>query len=393
MAAVVIMPKLGLTMKNGTVAQWKVLEGARVTAGAVIVEIMTEKITSQVEAPASGILLKIVVGKGVKVPIGATLAVIGAEGEDIAELLLASPNGHAGFDGGTARVAAAGGRAPTGGKVIASPAARKLADELGIDLSRVAGTGPGGRITKEDVEAWEDEAGDDEGKVIRELVDYAGMRRAIGENMAMSWTVAPTVTQQVRVEVSALQEFRAALNRGKREKDKVSVTAVLVKAVAVALERMPRMNATLDGDQIKVWQDINIGVAMALPDGLIVPVVKSANTKGFQQIAAEIRDFGLRAKRLRLSPDDVAGGTFTITNVGGYGSVDWFTPIINQPESAILGVGRIVDDVVAFNGQPVVRPTMGLSLSFDHRVIDGAPAAQYLRILLDMIANPMGLIA
>lgn len=392
MAAVVIMPRLGLTMKKGTVAQWKFNEGARVTAGAVIAEIMTEKITSQVEAPAGGILLKIVVGKGMKVPIGTTLAVIGAEGEDIAELLAASPNGRAVADAGTTGFATPGGRTAAGGRVVASPAARKLAEELGIDFSRVVGTGPGGRITKEDVGAWEDEAGDDEGKAVREFVDYAGMRRAIGEHMAMSWTVAPKVTQQVRVEVSALQEFRAALNRGKREKDKVSVTAVLVKAVAHALEQMPRMNATLDGDQIKVWQDINIGVAMALPDGLIVPVVKSANTKGFQQIAGEIRDFGLRAKRSRLTPDDVAGGTFTITNVGGYGSVDWFTPIINQPESAILGVGRIVDDVVALNGRPAVRPTMGLSLSFDHRVIDGAPAAQYLRILLDLIANPMSLI-
>ena len=402
MASLVTMPKLGLTMKVGSVAQWKVAEGTPIKGGMVIAEIMTEKITSQLEAPVAGVLLKVVVPKGIKVPIGTALAVIGEPGEDISAALAEA-----------AAVAPAAGGSPTGaspvgGRVVASPAARKLAQELGLDIAWVAGTGPGGRVSKEDVLAagaagvtgppsadaevtW---AGDDGGafKTPAEVVEYAGVRRVIGEHMAMSWMVAPKVTQHVRVDVSALLAFREALNQGRREKDKVSLTALLVKATGLALRRRPGLNATLDGDAITVWQQVNVGVAVALPDGLIVPVVRDADAKGFGEISTEVKDLAARARRGRLLPDEAAGGTFTITSLAGYGSVDFFTPIINQPESAILGVGRVADEVLAVAGVPTVRPAMGLSLSFDHRVVDGGPAAEFLAVLVSLLTNPMSMV-
>jgi pyruvate dehydrogenase E2 component (dihydrolipoamide acetyltransferase) len=403
MASLVTMPKLGLTMKVGSVAQWKVAEGASVKAGTVIAEIMTEKITSQLEAPAAGVLLKVVVGKGIKVPIGTALAVIGDVGEDISEMLAA-----AAAAAGPAIPAAAGGAAPAGGRVVASPVARKLAQELGLDIAWVTGTGPDGRISKEDVlaaqaagvtgppsvEAGAGWSGDEDGalKTPAETLEYGGIRRVIGEHMAMSWTVAPKVTQHVRVDVSSLLAFRDALNQGRREKDKVSLTALLVKATGTALRRRPRLNATLDGDTITLWQQVNVGVAVALPDGLIVPVVRDADAKGFGQISKEVKDLAARARRGRLLPDEAAGGTFTITNLGGYGSVDFFTPIINQPESAILGVGRVTDEVLAVAGVPTVRPAVGLSLSFDHRVVDGGPAAEFLAVLVGLLTNPMSMV-
>jgi pyruvate dehydrogenase E2 component (dihydrolipoamide acetyltransferase) len=383
MATVVTMPKLGLTMKQGTVVKWLVEEGATVAAGTPIAEIMTEKITSKVESTAAGVLLKVLVAKGEKAAVGAMLAVVGGLGEDISDLLTT------GSDGQGVSAPAPVGSTPEGARIIASPAARKLAQELGLDLSRVIGTGSGGRISREDVLAAE-EAGTAvaEGRAIREEIAYEGMRRAIGEHMAMSWTLAPKVTHHASLDVSELLSFRANLNRGRKDRDKVSVTALLVKAAATALTIMPQLNASLEGDSIRVWDDINVGVAMALPDGLIVPVVRNADRKGFNEIGREINGFARNAKRNRIQPDDLVGGTFTVTNLGGYGSVDWFTPIINQPESAILGVGRTVDRVVAVDGTPAVRPTMGLSLSFDHRVIDGAPAASFLALFMGLLTNP-----
>jgi len=380
MAAQITMPKLGLSMKTGTVAKWLKNEGDSVKKGEPVVEIMTEKITNTVEASEDGVLLKIVAAKGAKLPIGALLGVIGSEGEDISALLAEAP-------GGTAAAASA---APAAGERIKiSPAARKLAEENGIDYTRIKGTGPEGRITREDVERAIAEgipAADD--RPTLEVIPYEGMRRAIGDNMAHSWAVAPKVTHHTSVDLSGIIALRREINEGVKEKDKVSITAFLVKAVAKALELKPAVNATLDGEEIKVLQDINIGVAVALPEGLIVPVVRNADQKDIYQVNKEIRDLAKRARRNKLEPDEMTGGTFTVTNLGAYGSVDWFTPIINQPESAILGVGRTVERPVVVNGEITIRPMLGLSLAFDHRVIDGAPAAEFLKVLIDLIEKP-----
>ncbi|MEA4926595.1 MAG: dihydrolipoamide acetyltransferase family protein [Syntrophomonadaceae bacterium] len=380
MATPIIMPKLGLSMKTGTMGKWLKKEGDSVKKGEALVEVMTDKITNKVESPADGTLLKIVAVKGNKLPVGGLLGVLGEAGEDISAILAAGP--------ATDAAPAATAPAP-GGKVKISPAARKLAEENGIDYTRIRGTGPEGRITREDVEkAIENGVGPADDRPTIKVEPYEGMRKAIGENMASSWTTNAKVTQHVSVDMSGILALRRTINEGAKDKDKISVTALLTKAVARAIEINPIVNLTLDGDEVKTLKDINIGMAVAVPDGLIVPVVRNANGKKLAEVNAEINDLAKRGRRNKLDPDEMSGATFTITNLGGYGSVDWFTPIINPPESAILGVGRTIDKPVAVNGEVVIRPMMGLSLSFDHRIIDGAPAAEWLSVLIKLIENP-----
>jgi len=381
MATPIAMPKLGLSMKTGTLGKWLKKEGDSVKKGEALVEVMTDKITNKVEAPADGILLKIVSAKGVKLPVGGLMGVIGEAGEDISAVLAAGP-----VTSGDAAPAAA---AAPGGKVKISPAARKLAEENGVDYTRISGSGPEGRITREDVEkAIEEGVGSADDRPTIKVQPYEGMRKAIGENMLASWNSNAKVTQHVSVDMSGILALRKTINEGAKDKDKISVTALLTKAVARAIEINPIVNITLDGDEVKTLQDINIGMAVAVPDGLIVPVIKNASGKKLAQVNAEINDLAKRGRKNKLDPDEMSGATFTITNLGGYGSVDWFTPIINPPESAILGVGRTIEKPVVVKGEVVVRPMMGLSLSFDHRIIDGAPAAEWLAVLIKLIENP-----
>ena len=387
MATRIVMPKLGLTMKEGIVTRWFKNEGDPVRIGEPVVEVMTKKITYKIESAAEGALLKVVAPKGKTLPIGGLLGVIGSPDENISDLLMPAPESPA------ASVTA--GAAPSREAVKISPAARKLAEENGVDYARLVGTGPEGRITREDVQkaiaqgvgpAKEPFPADE--RPVLKVLPYEGMRKAIGDHMSRSWAVAPKVTHHVEVEISALLALRGSVNSDLKEKDKVSLTDFLVKAAARALEMRPEVNSTLEGEEIKVLRDINIGVAIALENGLIVPVLKNANQKSLSAVSQELKKLVKRAKRNKLEPDEMAGGTFTITNVGAYGSVDWFTPIINQPESAVLGVGRVVEKPVVVDGQIAIRPTMGLSLSFDHRVIDGGPAAEFLAVLIGLIEKP-----
>lgn len=393
MATEVNMPKLGLSMKEGTVGKWLVNEGDTIKKGDALLEVMTDKIANKIDAPAEGVLLKIVANKKTKLPVGGLLGVIGNAGEDITELLQRAA-------GSTAKTApavkAAGGQpartavvAAPGTKVKISPAARALAEANGIDYTVVAGTGPEGRIVREDIEqAIANMSTVTDDRAVIEVIPYEGMRQAIGENMANSWAVAPKVTHHVGIDLAALQALRATINADVKDTEKISVTDILVKAVAKALQAHPRINSTLSGDEIRVLQDINIGVAIAIPDGLVVPVVKNAGQKSLAEVSKEVKDFAKRARKNKLDPEEMTGGTFTITNLGGYGSVDYFTPIINQPESAILGVGRTVRQPVVQGEQIVIKPIMGLSLAFDHRVIDGAPAAEFLATLIKLIEQP-----
>lgn len=392
MATSIAMPKLGLAMKTGTVGKWLKQESDSIKKGETLVEVMTDKITNKVESPADGILLKIVAVKGTKLPVGGLMGAIGEAGEDISAILTASSVAEGAADP-KEKAAASGGSVKTaapGGKVKISPAARKLAEENALDYTLICGTGPEGRITREDVEkAFAEGAGSpSDDRPALQVMPYEGMRRAIGENMLASWTSNAKVTHHVSVDMSGILALRKTINEGLKEKDKISVTALLTKAVARAIEINPAVNITLDGDEIKTLQEINLGMAVAVPDGLIVPVLRQANEKKLTQLNEEIKDLANRGRRNKLNLDEMSGATFTITNLGGYHSVDWFTPIINPPEAAILGVGRTVDKPVAVGGEVVVRPMMGLSLSFDHRILDGAPAAEWLVVLIDLIENP-----
>lgn len=367
------MPKLGLTMKKGSVGKWFKKEGEEVKKGEVLFEVLTDKITAKVESPAEGILTRILVPSGNTVPVGATLGIIAAPGENIEHLLDEEAS-------------------EAEERVKASPIARKLAQEYGLDLANIQGTGPGGRITKEDVErarleqAGKGELPVDERKA-RNVVPFEGIRRIIAENMVKSHLTAAQVTLAVAVDMGELMEYRRKANENLLERERLSVTDFLIKATACALERYPYMNATLCQEGIKELEEINIGVAVATEKGLFVPVIREANRKTLGQISAELKKLVQKARRDKLLPDDLEGGTFTISNLGMY-AVDIFTPIINPPETAILGAGRTVDTPVVFQGQICIRPIMHLSLSFDHRLVDGAPAAAFLTYLKDLLEHP-----
>lgn len=406
MATEILMPKLGLTMKNGTITRWLVNEGDAVNEKDPILEIETEKLTNTVEAPASGVLLKKLGEVGDKFDVSAVVGYIGQPGEsvgggDTAPAAEAAP----------AETAAPEEKKPApvkneGGRIFISPLARKLAEQRGIDYTKVTGTGPNGRIVKADIEAYVPAPAEkpapaaaapaaetvlpaaelEEGDTV---IPYAGMRRAIGEKMHRAAMEIPMVTHNVTADASALVRFRTMLNETAADKsEKVSVNDIIMKLTAVALEKMPILNSSLTADGIVVHKRVNVGMATAIDGGLLVPVVHDANMKGLLRVSAECKALAKKARSGGLVPEDMQGGTFTVTNLGGYGSVDSFTPIINLPEAAILGVGRMVDTVVPGAEGFEVRPMMTFSLTYDHRILDGAVAAEFMKIFLDLLAKP-----
>ena len=400
MAIEVKMPKLGLSMVTGKIGKWLSQEGNHVKKGDALLEIMTDKINNVMEAPADGVLLKIVAVEGTDLPIGAVLGIIGAAGESVSAFDSSVTNpvesvSHAQTIPPVNLDAAA---TISGEKMKVSPLARKLAIDHGIDLSSLTGTGPSGRIIKEDIDKAIAETQAviatpakktvevSPGQPLFTLTSYSGMRKVIGDNLARSWAVAPKVDYHASVDVTALLALRQSIN--KNREDKITLTDMLVKIAARALKMRPNINISLDGDQIRHYWEPHIGVAVALDSGLVVPVVKNADTKTLSVVSQEIKQFARLAREGQLVMEEMQGGTFTITNVGSYNSVDWFTPIINQPESAILGIGRTVEMPVVIDNQIVIRPMMGISFSFDHRLIDGAPAAEFLGVLLELIENP-----
>jgi len=424
----VIMPKFEMAQESGKVLRWLKQEGEAVTKGEAILEVETDKVAMEVEAPASGTLVGIRVGPGAVVPIGQPIAYIllpgevweGAPGASPA----ASPAGAPRATPVAERIAQAhgvdlsavpgtgpGGRVTKAdveaflaqraaeGKVKAAPAARRLARELGVDLQQVKGTGPGGRIQSEDVrraaealragvspEALEAPAR----LAIRRRVPLAGMRRIIAERMSRSVREAPQFTVSIDVEMGramAIVEDLAAW--AEREGGpRVTLTALLVKACAWALRRHPALNATLEGEEILEWEDVNIGVAVAVPEGLVVPVIPEADRRGVWEIARMLEEKVGRAREGRLRPEDVQGGTFTLSNLGMYG-IDRFTAILNPPQAGILAVGRVAKRPVVGEGdEVVVRPVATLTLTADHRVIDGAQAAQFMDDLRWVLERP-----
>jgi len=392
LATEVLMPKLGLTMTEGTVVNWLKNEGDQVEKGEELVEILTEKITNVVEAPASGILKKILVGPGETAKVSEPIGIIAAPGEEVEIEAPAAP-----AESAAPAAEAAPEAAQPAKRVKASPAAKKLAQEHGIALEDIVGTGPGGRITREDVlKAVERKAAAkpeptpaapvvEEAAGEEKRVPLAGMRKVIAQRMAESARTAPHVTIDMEVDMSQATAFRKALNEVAPEK--VSFTDIIVKVVAKALEEFPVINASLQGEEIVYHDYVNVGVAVALEDGLIVPVIRNANKLGIGAISKQVKELAEKAREGKLSPDEYKGGTFTVSNLGMFG-VDSFTPIINPPESAILGVNRIQKKPVVVEDEIVIRPMMNLSLSFDHRLIDGALAAQFLQRVKALLENP-----
>ena len=406
----VTMPKFGLTMHEGTLQRYFKAAGEAVKAGEPIYEVETEKVLYEVEAPGSGVLALWIHPEGDTVECGGLVALIATPGEDAAAL--AAQHGVSGAVA-QSRPGEAEGGAPSGappsaspvvapaapdGRRLASPVARKLASELGVDLARLTGTGPGGRVTREDVEraaqggastpsalplagataAGAAVAAASTKPRVRTL-PMRGIRKTIAARMQQSLRETAHLTISTEADVSAAVELRGRLTR---EFD-FTYTDLLIHAAARALIRHPRMNARLVDDAINENAEVNVGMAVALDEGLIVPVVRAADRKSLREIAQETTELAARARAGKLTLDEVSGGTFTITNLGGFG-VDVFTPILNLGEVGILGVGRIIEKPAIYRGEIAKRSMLALSLTFDHRIIDGAPAAAFLQTVIDV---------
>jgi len=390
------MPKLGMAMKKGTVTKWLSSEGDTVQEGADLFELATEKITAVVPAPAAGLLGRVVVDPGTELPVGALLALIGEPSDAFPprEELAGAPAAPAAAAAAPAGAAAAAAPAASprggGGGAPVSPAARRRARELGVDVTQVPPSAPGKRVMVEDVErfAAAAEAAPSEAAPAPEgqVVAFAGIRKVVAERLTESLRTMAQVTISREVDASGLVARRAALAAGFEAAAgvRLTYTDLLVETVARLLGDHRLLNATLTGQGIVVPPAVHMGVAVALEDGLIVPVVRDAGSRPLGELARDRADLAARAQAGTLTLDELEGGTFTISNLGSFGA-DAFTPIVNPPQCAILGVGRIVDKPVAVAGEVQVRPMMWLSLTFDHRIVDGAPAARFLQQLGDRL--------
>ena len=402
MATKVQMPKLSDTMEEGVILKWRFAEGDTVKQGEILVEIESDKADMELEAYDSGILRKIFVAEGGKAPIGAAIAIIAEAGEDIDALLQedAAPKkqpktvSQAEPPAATAPAppaAPAPAPAPVsvaGGRVKASPLARKLAADKGVDLTSLAGSGPNGRIVKKDV----DGASTDGMMVLNTAatrptrdVELSAIRKTIAKRMTDSKQHVPHFYVTIEVDMEPAIALRDQLNS--REGVKISFTDLLVRACATTLMNHPQMNATYLGDTMRQYGHAHISVAVALEDGLVTPVLRHCEQKGIAQINGELKDLVNRARNRKLKPDEYSGGTFTISNLGMFGVED-FVAIVNPPEGAILAVGAIVEKPVVRKGSIVPGHTMKLTLSSDHRIIDGAVAARFLQDLQSILEHP-----
>lgn len=424
MATKVHMEALSPTMEEGQLVQWLRAEGDSIATGDVLAEIETDKATMELVARGEGVLRKIFLDAGGTAEVGAVIGVIAAADEDI--------SGIEGVSGGggdapaaaepAAPVAAVAAVAPpaepepaapaapvvaapapvaAGGRVKASPLARRLAEEMGVDLSLVAGSGPGGRVVKRDIEAakaagvsapapaaptWtpdEDEFED---------VQTSQMRKTIAKRLITSIGPVPTFYLTVDIDMGRVMEARKSINTMlERDGIKVSINDIVLKAVAGALRQHPNCNAQWHDGFIRRFNSVHIGVAVAVDDGLITPVVKNAHLKGITQIGAEVRELAGRARDKKLMPDEYTGATFSVSNLGMFG-IHEFTAIINPPEAGILAIGGIEQTPVVIEGEVVVRPRMRITMSCDHRVIDGAQGSRFLQTLSGMLEEPTAIL-
>ena len=417
----VIMPALGMAQETGTLIQWLKKSGDAITKGEPLMEIETDKATVEIEAPASGILLSITAQAGDVIPVGQRIALILFPGDvtpplstpvpvsslksdstpqplsatPVAARLLAEHNldiTKIKHDGGQIRKEDVLAYLDNQNKpipitrILASPKARRLAQERGIDLKTVTGTGPEGAILVSNLPA---ESPSPSGRGVRGEGEVTKMWRIMAQRLTLAWTTIPHFYLIREVNASRLVTWREKIQKNSSEK--ITYTDLLVKLTAVALKQYPRLNASWVNDNIILNPEINIGLAVAVDDGLLVPVIHHADELTLTELATRRSGIVKRAQAGKLSLDDLSGGTFTISNLGMYG-VDAFNAIVNPPQAAILAVSRIADRVVPLNGQPVIQPMMTLSLSCDHRVVDGARGAQFLQALADLIEEPLQLL-
>ena len=399
MATEILMPKLGLTMTEGLIQKWLVQVGDTVTSGQPLLEISSEKLTSEVESPASGVVLDIVHGEGATVKCKEVVGWVGQEGENVgtqeAPAQEEAPTEVAKDPTPIART--------SGERIFITPVARKMATEKGYDISLIKGTGGNGRITRRDVESYQPSLVAD--KVVEPLTQamatgqygegLEGMRKIIAERMMNSLHSSAQVTLHRKADLTELLKFRKELKAKVHtplENGELGITTLLTKAVTKALRDFPALNAWYGGGIHQIHERIHIGMATALDDGLVVPVIQDADRMTLADLGQSIKTLANQARKGTLASDLYSGSTFSITNLGGPG-VEYFTPILNSPEVAILGVGA-TQQALAFNeeGEVVQKDYLPLSLSFDHQVIDGLPAAEFLARVVSYLEDPYLLI-
>ncbi len=423
MAEYIAIPKLGMAMMDANLVEWRVNEGSQVNKGDVVLLIETEKTQWEVEANASG-FLHILVPEDTKANVGRVVGLIALNKDELLTLQKEPPKeiyttAPTPSETPQPESTAAQPQVPpaaSGERIKVSPVARKMAEEAMIDITAVKGTGPDGRIVREDIEqaiaektarkttapkqgASATSIAVPAGQVIdfkrvKQAIPLKGTRRAIAEHMHRSLNIAAQLTNMGEIDMSDIVRMRAGLVA--REKDlavRITYTDIIVYTLCKLLKKNPIINSSLIENQVILWEDINIGVAVAVGEGaessLIVPVVKNANNKSLVELSHEIKALTEKARTNKLLPDDVSGGTFTLTNIGAVGGGYGFgTPIINQPQSAILATGVISDRAIVRNGQIVIRPIMTISFTYDHRVIDGAPATKFVSELVQLLESP-----
>ena len=377
MATEIRLPQWGMGMREGTIVQWLKKEGESVSEGDPLVEVEAEKVTSVVEATHSGVLLRALVQEGTAVPVRTVLCLIGIPGEVVPGVEATPPPTHVEVSPEPKTAS----QSPAA-QVQITPVARRLAKDHGIDLSQVQGTGPHGRITEEDVRR-----AIELGAIsTAQLIPVTGIRSVISQRMHESLQAMAQVTLTTEADVTNLEYLREEL----KQQFDLTYTDLIIKAVAQVLKDHPRLNAWLEGENIRLLRSIHVGVAVALEEGLIVPVVHDADRKSLREIAQESQRLAQHAREGKLTRDEVTNSTFTVTNLGMYG-VDAFTPIINTPEVAILGIGRIFDKPARGMQDVVWRRMLTLSLTFDHRAVDGAPAAAFLQAVCKQLEVPAAL--
>ncbi len=389
MPADVIMPALGMAQETGKVVRWLKQDGEPVTKGEPLLEVETDKVTVEIEAPADGTLAGVSAPDGADVPVGTVIAVVLAEGEAVAPTPDPEPRLEREVEAlAAAPVAVAAAGAPDRPRRrLASPKARRLAQAHGIDLETLAGSGPNGAIVAQDLEdSLESVTGNGD-----DALEVGSVWRVMADRTTRAWQQVPHFFLSRDVEASRLGSWRDAARR-KQGGEKISHTDLLVKVCAEALRRHPRVNASWREGAIVPGTGINIAIAVATDDGLVAPLVHRADTLDLPSISARRREIADAARSGRLRPEDVQGGTFTISNLGMYG-VDAFQAIVNSPQAAILAVGRIVERPWAVDGAVVVRPVLTLTVSFDHRVVDGVRGAEFLDTLAELVEEPTGLVA
>ena len=400
MATKVVMEALSPTMEEGQVTKWLKGEGDKVASGDTLAEVETDKAIMELVARGNGVLRKIVVPEGKTVDVGSLVAVIGAADEDIASLVAATtpPPDAAPSIGDTATdatasssVAASPSSSGDGDRVKVSPVAKRIASDRGIDLSSVRGSGPGGRVIKRDVE------GAPAAPVVApvgsggfEDVPLTQIRKTIARRLGESIGPVPHFFLTTEIDMERAAEARTDLN-ALDDGPRISYNDIVLKVVAAALTQHRACNAWWQDDHIRYFNDVHLGVAVAVEDGLITPIVRNAHLKTLRQIAAEIRDLAGRAREKRLRPEQYTGGTFTVSNLGMF-DIDQFTGVINPPEAGLLAVGSMVEKPVAEDGQVVVRKRMRVTMSCDHRVIDGATGAEFLQTVRRMLENPLAIV-